>query len=91
MFPFNLFPFNKQKCKTLHLGHGNNKHVYTIQGVPLKQVTEERDLGVVVDECLKFRRQATEAVSKAIECWERSGVHSPISIKLRFQSYIKLW
>ena len=60
-----LLPFNKQKCKSLHLGRGNSKHVYTIQGVDIKQVTEERDLGVVMDECLKFRRQATEAVSKA--------------------------
>ena len=60
-----LLPFNTQKCKSLHLGHGNSKHVYAIQGVHIKQVTEERDLGVVMDEGLKFRRQATEAVSKA--------------------------
>ena len=60
-----LLPFNTQKCKSLHLGHGNSKHVYTIQGVHIEQVTEERDLAVVMDEGLKFRRQATEAVSKA--------------------------
>ena len=60
-----LLPFNQDKCKILQLGHGNPQHEYTLLGSPVTRVTEEKDLGVVVDEQLKFRRQAAAAISKA--------------------------
>ena len=60
-----LLPFNQNKCKILHLGHGNPQCEYTLLGSPVTQVTEEKDLGVVVDEQLKFRMQAATAISKA--------------------------
>ena len=60
-----LLPFNSSKCRTLHLGSDNNKQRYTLAGLNIEQTTEERDLGVVIDENLKFRRQAAIAVSKA--------------------------
>ena len=60
-----LLPFNVAKCSTLHLGPGNPKEVYAIQGTPLQQTSVERDLGVLVDDQLKFREQAAAAASRA--------------------------
>lgn len=60
-----LLPFNVAKCSTLHLGQGNPKRVYAIQGMPLQQTRVERDLGVLVDDQLKFREQAAAAASRA--------------------------
>ena len=60
-----LLPFNASKCRTLHLGYGNIKQHYTLAGLNIEQTIEERDLGVVIDEDLKFRRQAAIAISKS--------------------------
>ena len=60
-----MLPFNTSKCKSLHLGRSNLKQRYAVNGIALQQVSEERDLGVTIDEVLKFRTQAAEAVKKA--------------------------
>ena len=60
-----LLPFNLKKCKVLHLGRGNPHLQYFLLDDPISEVPEERDLGVVIDEELKFRKQAAMAVSKA--------------------------
>ena len=57
--------FNEAKCKFLHLGHHRHDSAYTMRGVQLQKVSEERDLGVIMEEDLKFRKQAAAAVSKA--------------------------
>lgn len=62
---FWLLPFNVAKCSTLHLGPTNPRSTYAIQGIPLQQTSVERDLGVLVDEQLKFREQAAAAASRA--------------------------
>ena len=44
--------FNTDKCKVLHFGF-NNPHIdYSMDGVKLQLVKEEKDLGVTVSECL---------------------------------------
>ena len=58
-------PFNEEKCKVLHLGTGNPKLRYTMRGACLEETESERDLGILVDTSLKFRRQAAAAVAKA--------------------------
>ena len=58
-------PFNQQKCKVLHLGARNPRLEYSLLGVPIMHVPEEKDLGVVIDEQLKFKKQAATAISKA--------------------------
>ena len=60
-----LLPFNVTKCSTLHLGSNNPKEVYSINGVSLQQTRVERDLGVLIDDQLKFREQAAAAASRA--------------------------
>ena len=46
--------FNLEKCKSLHIGRSNLKHVYKMKGKHLKQVVDEKDLGVIIDNELKF-------------------------------------
>lgn len=58
-------PFNQAKCCVLHMGPGNPRYQYEMYGTALQSVTEEKDLGVLVDEQLKFKKQAAAAVSKA--------------------------
>ena len=58
-------PFNLKKCKVLHLGRCNPRQQYFLQDAPISEVSEERDLGVIIDEELKFRKHAATAVSKA--------------------------
>ncbi|MCQ7016914.1 hypothetical protein, partial [Clostridioides difficile] len=40
--------FNVEKCKVIHIGHNNINFPYTIDNRPLKVVSEEKDLGVIV-------------------------------------------
>ena len=58
-------PFNISKCKVLHIGRCNPCRRYKIKGNPLKSTNEEKDLGILVDNELKFHRQTAAAVKKA--------------------------
>ena len=58
-------PFNVDKCKSLHIGKNNSRHRYVMDIQELEQVREEKDLGVLVDDELKFHRQTAAAVKKA--------------------------
>ena len=60
-----LMPFNRDKCKVLHIGHVNPRFSYTMDGFVLDTSSIERDLGVNIDEELKFREHASMAVAKA--------------------------
>ena len=57
--------FNVDKCKIMHLGKLNPRHTYTMEGVELMVTTEEKDLGVLVDEKLDFGKHIKEIVGKA--------------------------
>jgi len=60
--------FNSDKCKIMHLGHGRNRAEYTMNengvSVPLEVISEEKDLGVWVDNKLKFSAHVGHAVAK---------------------------
>ena len=58
-------PFNTSKCKVLHIGRCNPCHRYKINGKPLKSVNEEKDLGIIVDNDLKFHKQTAASIKKA--------------------------
>ena len=58
-------PFNTEKCKVLHIGFSNPCYQYTMNGMKLGTVHEEKDLGVIVDSELKFRKHCAAAVKKA--------------------------
>ena len=57
--------FNVKKCKCLHIGHNNTCHKYKMNENKLDPVDEEKDLGVLIDDQLKFPRQAASAAKKA--------------------------
>ena len=57
--------FNVDKCKVLHIGNSNVQATYTINGVQLASVEQERDLGVVISKDLKPSKQVSEVVKTA--------------------------
>ena len=58
-------PFNVKKCKSLHIGRRNPRTTYIMNGHVLEQVEYEKDLGIIIDNELKFHVQASAAVKKA--------------------------
>jgi hypothetical protein len=57
--------FNVEKCKVMHIGFGNGKAGYKMDGVQLQEVHEEMDLGVLVQDNLKYAQQCAKVVGKA--------------------------
>ena len=57
--------FNVNKCKIMHLGYDNGKHEYNLNGTTLLETTEEKDLGVLIDNKLKFSSIIKSIVAKA--------------------------
>ena len=51
-----LLNFNAGKCKVMHVGAN-----YLMEGTEIQAVSEEKDLGVVVDDKLKFSRHIAAA------------------------------
>ena len=63
-----LLNFHPDKCHVLTVGKHQNivhAHNYTLNGVELEHVFEEKDLGVIVDSNLKFEEHLTEKAKKA--------------------------
>ena len=57
--------FNFDKCHILHLGKNNPCFDYSMGGITLKCVQEEKDLGVVISSCCTPSRQVSLASMKA--------------------------
>ena len=57
--------FNISKCKIMHVGRGNPKFKYFMNGEELKQVEEEKDIGVLVHQSLKPSKHCTKAANMA--------------------------
>ena len=84
---------NIDKCKSLHLGSNNRHHSYTMDGNPLSQTTVEKDLGVYIDEELKFHAHTARVVAKAFQITavvKKSFVHlDVITLPLLYKSLIR--
>ena len=57
--------FNVGKCKILHLGSNNPQFVYNMEGVTLNAASNQKDLGVFVDQSAKSSLQVSKAAQKA--------------------------
>ena len=58
-------PFNKDKCKLMHVGSSNPGFSYQMEGASIAAVTNEKDLGIIIDNSLKFHEQTAAAVARA--------------------------
>ena len=56
--------FNTAKCKVMHFGYSNPKRTYEMTNVILETPDHEKDLGVVIDDSLKFRVHTAAAIKK---------------------------
>ena len=57
--------FNPGKCKCVHFGHANPKHEYTMGAQKIAHSTEEKDLGVVINQLLSPSHHIATCVSRA--------------------------
>ena len=58
-------PLNIFKCKSLHIGRSNPNHIYSMAACIIKQAVEERDLGILIDNQLKFHDHLIMIIGKA--------------------------
>ena len=67
-----LMRLNVSKCKVMHLGKRNSQHNYLMSSnyggklsILIEKTKEEKDLGVLISNNLKFTGQANKAASEA--------------------------
>ena len=61
----NRMRFNKDKCRVLHLGRGNQHYGYRLWADPLSSTEAERDLEVRIDSRMNMSRQCDKAIGRA--------------------------
>ncbi len=57
--------FNASKCKVMHKGRSNTKSDYIMDGTILDATHSEKDLGVLIDNELKFHQHVSATAQKA--------------------------
>ena len=62
--------FNIDKCKVMHLGYNNPKVNYVMEATQLQEVSEEKDLGIIISDDLKWKKQCIAAVKKQTRYFE---------------------
>ena len=62
----NRMTFNVPKSAVLHIGSSNRHFQYTLNNIVIPSKDHVRDLGIIVDNKLKFHQQCAAAAKKAI-------------------------
>ena len=57
--------FSIEKCKVIHLSHNNIQTTYNMGQIKLQVSAAEKDLGVFVNDQVKFKKHVSHAVNKA--------------------------
>ena len=60
-------PFNKSKCKIMHIGSRNPLAEYSMANHKLERTTQEKDLGIMVDDSLLFHAHTDMIVARAYQ------------------------
>jgi len=83
-----------KKCVMLQLGHSNKHFKYNINNLVLPNVTEVKDLGIIVDHELKFKRHIQDITTRAhqrasliLRCLKSK---EPILLFKAFVTYVRL-
>ena len=53
--------FNIPKCKIMHVGTRNLSYKYRMEGIELQEVTEEKDIGILVNQSLRPSKNCKKA------------------------------
>ena len=64
--------FSAPKCQVLRVSGSSaqlNRPTYQLNGVSLQNVTEQRDLGIIVDAELEYDKQIKKCIQKAYASW----------------------
>jgi len=89
----NGLKLNVPKCKVLHLGTTNRKYSYRLNNILLPNVSQIKDLGVIIDSGLKFHSQALAAVAKARKVGnyllKYLSYINPSTLKILINSFIR--
>ena len=76
--------FNESKCKGIHLGSSNIHHNYVMNDVPLALKSQEKYLGVIVDDDMNFHAHVIQAVKKAsFTCLDETTVPKLLTTIIR--------
>ncbi len=57
--------FNIDKCSVIHIGKNNSQPQYSLCNKVLKTSKKERDLGIIMDDSLKFSEQCNSFMKRA--------------------------
>ena len=76
----------------MHLGPVNFHSPYFLNGMELAEVSQERDLGIVVDRDLKFHQQTAAVISKGSQMLavvKRTFAHSTSTLPLIYKALVR--
>jgi hypothetical protein len=57
--------FNVDKCSVIHVGRNNKQNIYKLGDKNLRSSESERDLGIIVDNSIKFSEQCSAVIKAA--------------------------
>jgi ribonuclease P/MRP protein subunit RPP40 len=84
---------NISKCNSMHLGARNPEHCYSINGILIANKPCTRDLGVEIDQKLKFNNHINLIVSKAYQrvalIYRGFSTRNPAVLKQAYLTYVR--